>query len=286
MGLANEASPFPWMASESDVLRNVLGQHSVSARHGDDFDPYNLFEKNRDHASLSDAVCVELVKRIGVEIRSELQGQLPDEFFGDLDEMGSIRPELMIPVWIANLLDRYQATRAQREKIDDIWHDLVERFSRLDFLGELDKPFAFDLVDAIRAVLMFARLISIDKLDDWTLAIDQLERRMGLGGRANDSYRKYAAQEDAFRSREVRYIVYGHTHRFSMTPLRSTLKDGMPFNQLYLNAGTWLPVHETCDAEANKKGFIFYKQMGYLGIFKDDERRGKSYEAWNGTLEI
>jgi hypothetical protein len=286
MGLANEASPFPWTASESDMLRNVLGQHSVFARHGDYYDPYNLFQKNRNHASLSDAVCVELVKQIGVEIRSALQGQLPDGFFRDLDELSSIRPDLMAPVWIANLLDRYQATPAQRAKIDAIWHDLVEQFSTLDFLDELNQPFAFDLVDAVKAALLFARLVSIDKLDDWALAIDKLERRMGWGGNANDSYKKYALQEEAFKSREARFIVYGHTHRSTVTPLRSTLKDGVPFDQMYLNAGTWLPVHEICDADANKKGFIFFKTMGYLGIFKDDERRCKSYETWNGTLEI
>jgi hypothetical protein len=226
------------------------------------------------------------MKRIGVLIRWEFLGKLPDEFFQDLDEIGSIRPELMTPVWIASLLDRYQATPAQREKIDEIWHNLVEQFSKLDILDEFDQPFKIDMVDALQAVLKFASLVSIDKLDDWALAIDKLESLMGLGGKANASYEKYAVQEDAYKSREARFIVYGHTHKFTVTPLRTTSKNGLPFDQMYLNAGTWLPVHEICDADSNKKGFMFYKTMGYLGIYRGDERRCKAYETWSGTLDI
>jgi hypothetical protein len=200
--------------------------------------------------------------------------------------MGSVRPALMTPVWIANLLDRYEVSPAQRRKIDEIWHDLVEQFVRLPFLDELNRPFAFDLVDAVKAALKFARLTSIDRLDDWALAIETLAGRLGSGGTSRDSFEKYAVQEDPYRSRQARFIVYGHTHRFAVSPLRSTIQNDAPFDQMYLNAGTWHPVHRTCDADSNKKGFILYKTMGYLGIFKDDERRCKAYETWNGTLDL
>jgi hypothetical protein len=286
MGLANNFSPFPYVLDESDLLMDLLKQHSVFARHGDYHDSYNLYKKNRDHASLSDAVCIELFTRMGVQIRSELQGKLPLGFFRDLDEMGSVRPALMTPVWIANLLERYKVSTAQRERLDAIWHDLVDQFSKLDFLNELNEPFAFDLVDAIKVALKFARLTSIDKLDDWVLAIEKLVELLGLGGTSKDSYEKYAVQEDAYIARETRFIVYGHTHQFTVTPLRSLIKNGAPFNQMYLNTGTWLPVHKICDADSNKKGFILHKTMGYLGIFKEDERRSKAYETWTGTLDI
>ena len=286
IGLANDFSPFPYVLEESDLLEDLLRQHSVFARHGDYYDSYNLYKKDRDHASLSDAVCIELFTRIGVQIRSEFQGKLPLEFFRDLDEMGSVRPPLMTPVWIANLLDRYKVSTAQREKIDDIWHNLVEQFSKLDFLNELNEPFAFDLVDAVKVALKFARLTSIDNLDDWALAIEKLAGLLGFGGTSKGSYEKYAVQEDAYLAREARFIVYGHTHQFAVTPLRSTIKNGAPFDQMYLNAGTWLPVNKICDADSNKKGFILHKTMGYLGIFKEDERRSKAYETWNGTLDI
>ena len=286
LGLANTLSPFPYVLEESDLLKDVLRQHSVFARHGDYYDSYNLYKKNRDHASLSDAVCIELFTRLGAQIRSELQGELPPGFFRDLDEMGSVRPPLMTPVWIANLLDRYKVSAAQREKIDDIWHDLVEQFSKLDFLDELNQPFAFDMVDAIQVALKFSRLTSIDNLDEWVLSIEKLMGLLGLGGTSKDSYEKYAVREDAYLAREARFIVYGHTHQFAVSPLRSTIKNGAPFDQMYLNAGTWLSVHKVCDADSNKKGFIPYKTMGYLGIFKEDERRSKAYETWNGTLDI
>jgi hypothetical protein len=211
---------------------------------------------------------------------------MPDGFYRDLDEMGSVRPALMTPVWIANLLDRYKVSTAQREKIDNIWHDLVEQFSKLDFLNELNQPFAFDLVDTVKVALKFARLTSIDNLNDWALAIERLVGLLGLGEKSNDSYEKYAMQEDAYVAQEARFIVYGHTHKSAVTPLRSTIKNGAPFDQMYLNAGTWQPVHKICDADSNKKGFILHKTMGYLGVFKEDERRSKAYETWNGTLDI
>ncbi|HEU0294592.1 MAG TPA: hypothetical protein VFR47_17765 [Anaerolineales bacterium] len=286
MGLASNSSPFPYVLNETDLLNDLLRQHSVFARHGDYYDSYNLYKKDRNHASLSDAVCIELFTRIGVQIRSELQGKLPDGFYRDLDEMGSVRPALMTPVWIANLLDRYKVSTAQREKIDDIWHDLVEQFSKLDFLNELNRPFAIDLADTVKVALRFARLTSIDHLDDWALAIEKLMGLLGLSGTSKGSYEKYAVQEDEYLAREARFIVYGHTHKSAVTPLRSTIKNGAPFDQIYLNAGTWLPVHKICDADSNKKGFIHHKTMGYLGIFKEDERRSKAYETWNGTLDI
>ena len=286
MGLANNSSPFPYVLDESDPLKDLLRQHSVFARHGDYYDPYNLYKKDRDHASLSDAVCVELFIRIGLQIRSELQGKLPDGFFRDLDEMGSVRPPLMTPVWIASLLDRYTVSTAQREKIDDIWHELVEQFSKLDFLNEINQPFEFDMIDALKIALRFARLTSVDNLNDWALAIEKFTGLLGLGGRSNDSYEKYAVQEEAYITRDARFIVYGHTHKFAVTPLRSTIKNSTSFDQMYLNAGSWLPVYETCDADSNKKGFILHKTIGYLGIFKEDERRSKAYETWNGTLDI
>ena len=286
MGLVNTLSPFPYVLDESDLIEDVLRQHSVFARHGDYYDSYNLYKKNRDHASLSDAVCIELFTRMGVQIRSELQGKLPPGFFRDLDEMGSVRPALMTPVWIANLLDRYKVSTVQREKIDDLWHDMIEQFSKLEFLNELNEPFAFDMVDAIKIALKFARLTSIDNLDDWVLAIEKLVGQLGLGGTSKGSYEKYAVQEEAYLAREARFIVYGHTHQFAVTPLRSTIKNDAPLDQMYLNAGTWLPVHKICDADQNKKGFILHKTMGYLGIFKEDERTSKAYETWNGTLDI
>ncbi len=286
MGLAHDSSPFPYVATESAGLNDMLKQHGVFARHGDHYDPYNLHNKNRDHASLSDAICVELHNRVSARITSEFRGMLPDGFFRDLAEMSSVRPQLMTPVWVANLLDRYKASTSQRHKVNEVWHDLVEQFCKLDFLEELNRPFAFDMVDAIKVILKLARFTSVDSLNDWALSVEKFIGRLGSHGISGSSYEQYAVQEEAYRAREARFIVYGHTHQFSVTPLRATIKNEVQFDQIYLNAGTWLPVHKLSEADSNKKGFVFYKTLGYLGIFKDDERRLKTYETWNGTLDI
>jgi UDP-2,3-diacylglucosamine pyrophosphatase LpxH len=286
LGLANPPSLFPYVPSESEVVSEVIARHSVLARHGDCYDPYNIYKQDRDHASISDATCVELLNRVNQQIRIELQGELPDGFLRGLDEMGSIRPELMTPVWIASLLDRFHATPAQRERIDGIWHALVEQFLKLDFLDELDQPFQLDQIDALKVALRFARLASIENLNDWVLAIRKLEKLLGRGGNSSSSYEKFAVQEEQYLSRQARFIIYGHTHQFAATTLRTTTRDGNPFDQMYLNAGTWIPVHEVCESDSHQTGFVIHKTLGYLGIYQGDERRGKSYETWNGTLDI
>ena len=287
MRLCNPITAFPYEPSESALIEQALSQHSVFARHGDFYDPSNFFkEYGRNHASLGDALCVELFNRIGVQIKSDLMGKLPDKFFDDLDEMGSIRPEIMTPVWIASLLERYQASTAQRNKINGIWHDLVDQFLKLDFLDEVNKPLKFDLIDQIKIALRFSHLCSLETLTDWALAVGKLNDLYQLIIKGSGSPENWATKEKAYRQQEARFIVYGHTHKFTVYPLRSVQMAAACFDQIYLNSGTWHPVHEFCHAFTKNKGFIFHKTMSYLGFYKGDERKSRAYETWSGTLDI
>jgi UDP-2,3-diacylglucosamine pyrophosphatase LpxH len=286
MGLSNPPSAFPYVPSESGTIDQVLRQHGVFARHGDFHDPYNIYKQDRDHASISDAVCVELFNRIAVQITNELHDRLVPEFFRDLKELGSIRPELMTPVWIASLFERYNVPQQDRLKVNDIWHDLVRQFLKLDFLQELDEPFKFDLVDALKAAFSLARLISMDTLTDWALAIEKLESLVGLVRSGSMGSEEWVKREPAFQSGEARFIVYGHTHQPVVCPIRSLQRGALPLDQIYLNSGTWHPMHQICDTESGKKSFVYYKTMTYLGLYCGDERRCKAYESWSGTLDI
>ena len=290
MHLSNQITAFPYELSESRIIEQVFSEHSVFGRHGDLYDSSNFFMDNnhmdRNHASLGDALCVELFNRIGIQIKSALEGTLHEEFFQDLNEMGSIRPEIMTPVWIASLLERYQASDKLWSIVNEIWHELVDQFLELDFLKDLNIPFEFDLIDILKPALMFSKLISIETLNNWALAAEKLEDLFRLISKGSDSYKNYAAKEEAYQSQSARFIVYGHTHNFTVYPLRSVQKGGGPFDQIYLNSGTWHPVHEICHANSQKKGFVFHKTMSYLGFYKGDERKCRSYETWSGTLDI
>jgi UDP-2,3-diacylglucosamine pyrophosphatase LpxH len=288
MHLANPGAFFPHDPAESPVIQELFSQHSVFGRHGDIYDPLNYIkEYGREHASLGDALVVELFNRIPLQIRAELGGHLPQEFFSDLDEMGSIRPEVMTPVWIASLLDRHQVSQTDRQKINEIWQDLVERFLKVDFLDALDKPFQIDMVDAVKTFLRLLKSVSIEKLDDWAPAVEKVLRLVNsISGGSEFNYDKWAVQEEAYRSKTARFIVYGHTHGYTVYPLRSIQVDNKPFDQMYLNSGTWSPTHDLCRDQSAGKGFIFYKTMTFLGFYKGDERQGRRYETWSGTLEV
>ena len=56
-------------------------------------------------------------------------------------------------------------------------------------------------------------------------------------------------------------------------------------NQIYLNSGTWRPVHELARFHPGQKHFVGYHVMTYLNFFKGDERKGKAFEGWTGALE-
>jgi hypothetical protein len=99
-------------------------------------------------------------------------------------------------------------------------------------------------------------------------------------------HERLAAQEQALPRPQARFIVYGHTHGYKVYPLRATFKAGQHFDQMYINSGTWHPLHDLAREDPHSKGFIAHKTMTYLGFYADDERKGRNFETWSGTLDI
>jgi hypothetical protein len=289
LGLANPEAFFPHDLEEAEAqaVKAALLAHSVYARHGDIYDAWNYYaDGGRDQATLSDAMCVELFNRIPVHIEAELAGKLSPEFFADLKEMGSVRPSWMTPAWVALLLERHAVSKANRKVIDEIWRELVKQFLQLDYLKQMDKPFQFDDADKVQILLGLLKNVSIEKLDGLGSFIDKMMEVVGSlkGGELN--FERRAMQEARYQSKEVRFIVYGHTHGYKVFPLRTVQKNNKPFDQLYLNSGTWHPMHDLAHDQRQGKGFIFHKTMTYLSFYKDEERKGRLYETWSGTLDL
>jgi hypothetical protein len=63
------------------------------------------------------------------------------------------------------------------------------------------------------------------------------------------------------------------------------MADGL-LNQMYLNAGTWRRVHEMARLHPEEQEFMGYHVMTFLSFFKGDERAGRSFEAWSGSLGV
>ncbi len=55
-------------------------------------------------------------------------------------------------------------------------------------------------------------------------------------------------------------------------------------NQVYFNAGTWRRVHCQTRLAPAEHEFIASDVMTYLAFFQGDERKGRPYETWSGTL--
>ena len=278
LGLANaHTEPFPHDPYESDELLGVLRRHRVLARHGDIFDPINYGE-TRDTASLGDAIVIELVNRFVAESMQQYGEDLPKAVALGLLELTHIRPLLLIPVWIEGLLDRSGAHPELRRNMKRVWDRLTDEFLQLSIVRDYDTYSPFQIVDGLERSLKFSKRMSIG----WTAKVVTWLHE--LRGASSESYAQHALAEQDFRNRRARHIVYGHTHATECVPLDASHADGYVLNQTYFNTGTWRRVYRQTQWAPGEKEFIPTEAMSYAAFYQGDERSGRPFETWSGTL--
>ncbi len=281
LGLENDPElPFPHDPGEPAAapLRRILDEHRVLARHGDIFDPLN-YEGNRDQATLGDAVVVDLLMSFAARVKARLAEALPPECVRGLKEIDNVRPLSLVPVWVGALLRRTCPNPQLHRRVRAIWNELADEFVHIPFVRE--------------RFTSSRHPVEIEKLK-WALRLSkkllepQCSRLLlwagGKAGQQKTSYAGHALQEPAFKDRASRFIVYGHTHHHEVVPLDSWFSSTSPAAQIYLNSGTWRPVHELTRFRPAKEAFVGYHAMTYLVFFKDDERGGRGFECWSGNL--
>ena len=278
LGLVNPSQgPFPHDPGEYPEIEAVFRQHKVFARHGDIFDPFN-YEGNRDASSLGDAIVVDLVNRFSTEVKMNLGAMVPAECIAGLKEIDNVRPMLLIPVWIDGLVRRTCQDAGQIKGVKEVWDGLVDDFLGIDFVRQRDSALnPLDSVDKLEWALKFSRGVSFELISRVVLWVK--EKMKGTS-----TYYPNALTENAFKNRTAQFIVYGHTHHHEIKPLDVSYVGGRLFNQIYLNSGTWRQVHDQALSNPALQEFVGYKVMTFLAFFKDDERGGRSLEAWSGTL--
>lgn len=280
MGLSTYAdAPFPHEIWESNELVQVMRRHKVFARHGDVYDPFN-YEGDRDASSLGDVIVVELLNRFGVRVQQQLGDDLPTSALVGLREIDNIRPLLLIPVWIEGLLERCCPQPSVRNEVKRIWDELADEFLEHSFVQHRDTWCPVDIVDGLQKALKFSRRLSVG----WASWIAQWI--VELRGASSSSFFQHALAEQDFRNRRAKHIVYGHTHHAEMVPLDASYADGYTLHQAYFNSGTWRRVHTQTQFAPREHEFIAADTMTYLAFFKDDERNGRPYETWSGTLGL
>ena len=135
-------------------------------------------------------------------------------------------------------------------------------------------------MDGLQRALKFSQRLTVG----WASWIAEWMCRMR--GATYASYYHHAMQEQDFRNRRARHIVYGHTHHPETIALDASYAEGYVLNQLYFNAGTWRRVHHQTKFAAHEHEFIASDTMTFLAFFYGDERKGRPYETWSGNLGI
>ncbi len=278
LGLANQHNkPFPHEAMESEELADSLRRHRVLARHGDIFDPLS-FSDDRDTASLSDAIAIELVGKFLVRCESELAAELSPVALATIGEIEQIRPQLLIAAWLESQLERLVPALATRKAIKRLWDNTVEDFLELEIVRHGSRWSAVDLVDGLASALKFSRRDS----HDWTGKT--LAWLADLRGAHTSSYAMHALAESDFRNRRARSIVYGHTHTAEQIPLDASHADGFVLSQTYFNAGTWRRTYQPTQAFSGQHEFISSDSFHLLAFYQQDERSGRAHETLSGSL--
>lgn len=280
LGLCQSAGrPLPHDPAEDGPLQEALRRHKVLARHGDVFDPFN-YQGDRDASSLGDAIVVELLNRFAVAAESQLSDELPPAALAGLRELDNVRPLMLIPVWIDGLLERTCPYPAQRRRVKQLWDALVDEFLSVPFVRQQDTWRPGELVDQMERLLKFSKGISLKVASAALVWFNQLR------GSQEDSYAQHALAEPDFRNRSARHVVYGHTHFAESVPLDASFAEGFTLNQTYFNSGTWRRVHRPTRFAPHEREFIAHDVMTYLAFFEGDERGGRPYETWSGTLGL
>jgi UDP-2,3-diacylglucosamine pyrophosphatase LpxH len=278
LGLANPPGPFTHAPEHAPWLMEIYRAHNVFARHGDIFDPFNYIpEQGRNAATLGDALVVEVINRFPQEVKARMGHSLPAPLLEGLNELANVRPSLLVPVWVDTLLQSMDIPQAQIDEVKEIWDEMANNFLKLKFVRDQDKMFRFDVVDAMEIVLKLYDNVSLNTASKAILFI----RDKFWGGES--SFASYALKETAFKERWAHHIVYGHTHHYEIVPLDKVFVGYDSFNQFYFNSGTWHPVHALALAHER---FVFFNVMTFMAFFKEDERKGRPFETWSGTLGV
>lgn len=281
LGLDNDPNiPFPHDPIEpgAEEIDRVFKDHRVFARHGDIYDPFN-FGRHRDQAALGDAIVIDLVTSFAIEVKGKLGEALPQACLLGMREIDNVRPLLMVPVWIGGLLRRTCPDPRLQRQVGVIWNGLVDRFMHIPFVRERFKASRY-CVEAQKlkwALRISKGLLSPESSRLLCWAAEKV-------GRQSKSYSGFALQEAYFKNQSSRFIVYGHTHHPEVVPLDAACSEDRLSAQIYLNSGTWRPVHELARFQPSREAFVGYHTMTYLAFFKDDERGGRTFECWSGSL--
>jgi UDP-2,3-diacylglucosamine pyrophosphatase LpxH len=301
------------LSSEGIFLHRLeMPKYGILARHGHEWDVWNFPSFERDAvpseysdadylpAPIGDAVTAEMAARLPYEMRLRLLScprfprELADHVHRRMMRIEDVRPLFASFHWaffavsvLAANLDRDRA-RLLHAALRDTLRTLARSFRDLDFYQAWQeihhRPFHLDAALVLRLILCGLSAPSFFPLEWIALQVERV-----LASRAPRTVtRRGALREDLSRvgSREMRFVVYGHTHEPERVPLH-----GSPEVQdVYLNTGTYRPGVFRAD---DGLGFVGWQRLGYACILSAEEAVGQespfgfrnvgpAFVAWSG----
>ena len=281
LGLANEKDkPFPYYRRDCKAIETVQDMHHVFAEHGDRFDTTNFQTPNRDTSSIGDVVVIKLLNAIPARIEKYLKnckekaGTDEDikEFIKQLREIDNLRPYSLAPTSITQVLkDTKLNAKIVNEAIQYALKAVINEFVKNNMVS---KNFMLKIKFTIAKMFLRGNF-SIGTLSSLINHTSYSKDRM-------ESYKKYAVT--MANGQEKDFFVMGHTHYAEMVPLSNYVdKDNVKRSKIYINTGTWRSVHLR---GFDDNSFISHKTMTIAGFFKPDERKGRPFEFWTGSLAL
>jgi hypothetical protein len=101
--------------------------------------------------------------------------------------------------------------------------------------------------------------------------------------RGEKDWGKLAHGEEYLKKKQVKTVVYGHTHLHKIVPLDAFRANATGIEQMYFNTGTWRKIHQKT-VFGKTLDFMGWHVMTFIAFYQDDEHGERRFEVWNGAL--
>jgi hypothetical protein len=185
-----------------------------------------------------------------------------------------------VPAWVRQL-GEYR--RGILKPLHATWSQLVEEFLSNSFVRDWMKAqrggklLSFDPVKQLKLLLELSTGRIMGKTQDTRLTQAYKMFQHTFDGRFAERAASRLSEPDYGG---LQYVVNGHSHFPSMTPLGHI--NGKP--SAYFNTGTWRTVHQIGTHMGGRPTFLPYDAMTYLVFFPQGDPLGRDYEWWTGAM--
>ena len=236
---------------------------------------------------IGDPITTELVARLPYALGKRLEAVTwipPDQkahIKRNFQEIEDVRPLSTVVEW---LLYQVQQTEILKEIIEDTVKEVIDYFDSLDFVQDWYSRHNkwtdwLDEADKIQAFLFLLRHFKLDHTKKlWELAVK------AKAYFSQDDLLVAAPREFRHIGKNIRYVVYGHTHDPLVSAVQSQPASPAPLDKVYLNTGTWRGRYFKATGD---NSFIPWKNMTYVIFYRAGERDNPYpvFETWTGSLK-